>query len=100
VLHYFKCSINNFAKKDLFLLARTEPNGNSTHFVGLNGHDKKRSRISLWTAINVLHLGHLLFFGEYVLSFFGISEKHSIAGGIIIATSGFSLLTGFQEEKG
>jgi multiple antibiotic resistance protein len=45
---------------------------------------------------------YLLFFGEYVLSFFGISmEALRIAGGIVIATSGFSLLSGeFSKNRG
>lgn len=63
----------------------------------------ERSRISLWTAINVLIILIISFFmGKYVLSFFGISiDALRIAGGLIIVTSGFSLLTGnFKKHKG
>ncbi len=42
------------------------------------------------------------FIGQYVLIFFGISiDSLRIAGGIIIVSSGFSLLTGeFNKERG
>jgi len=42
------------------------------------------------------------FAGKYLLSFFGISlNSLKIAGGLIIASSGFALLTGkFSEHKG
>lgn len=42
------------------------------------------------------------FAGKYILSFFGISlNALKIAGGLIIASSGFALLTGkFREHKG
>lgn len=87
------------------LFSVLNPIGTVPIFVGLTMDDdkKERSRISLWTAINVfLILVISFFFGEYVLSFFGISiEALRIAGGIIIATSGFSLLTGnFNKKRG
>lgn len=87
------------------LFSVLNPIGTVPIFVGLTMDDdkKERSRISLWTAINVfIILVISFFFGEYVLSFFGISiEALRIAGGIIIATSGFSLLTGnFKKKRG
>jgi multiple antibiotic resistance protein len=87
------------------LFSVINPIGTVPIFVGLTMDDdeKERSRISLWTAINVfLILIISFFFGEYVLTFFGISiEALRIAGGIIIATSGFSLLTGnFKKKRG
>ncbi|WP_413999330.1 MarC family NAAT transporter [Flavobacterium sp. W1B] len=87
------------------LFSVLNPIGTIPIFVGLTQHDskKERSRISLWTAINVFIILVVSFFlGEYVLSFFGISiEALRIAGGIVIATSGFSLLTGkFNKKRG
>ncbi|RTY92311.1 MarC family NAAT transporter [Flavobacterium sp. GT3R68] len=87
------------------LFSVLNPIGTVPIFVGLTQHDDKRerSRISLWTAINVCIILIISFFvGEYVLSFFGISiEALRIAGGIVIATSGFSLLTGkFNKKRG
>jgi multiple antibiotic resistance protein len=74
-------------------------------FVGLTQNDTKqeRSRIALWAAINVLIILIISFFiGEYVLKFFGISiDALRIAGGLIIVSSGFSLLTGnFSKKRG
>jgi multiple antibiotic resistance protein len=73
--------------------------------VGLTQNDtkKERSRISLWTAINVFIILIVSFFiGQYVLLFFGISiDALRIAGGIIIVSSGFSLLSGkFTKKRG
>ena len=87
------------------LFSVLNPIGTVPIFVGLTMDDnaKERSRISLWTAINVFIILIISFFlGEYVLSFFGISiEALRIAGGIVIATSGFSLLTGnFNKKRG
>ena len=64
---------------------------------------KERSRVSLWTAANVFIILIISFFiGQYVLSFFGITiTALRIAGGIIIASSGFSLLNGkFSKNRG
>jgi MarC family membrane protein len=87
------------------LFSVINPIGTVPIFVGLTQDDdkKERSRISLWTAINVFVIMIISFFlGEYVLSFFGISmEALRIAGGIVIATSGFSLLSGqFNKKRG
>jgi len=64
---------------------------------------KERSNLSLRTAINVFIILTISFFiGEYVLTFFGITiSALRIAGGIIIASSGFSLLNGnFTKNRG
>ena len=59
--------------------------------------------IAFRTSINVLIILLISFFaGKYLLSFFGISlNSLKIAGGLIIASSGFALLTGsFSRHKG
>ena len=81
------------------------PIGTVPIFVGLTQDDdkKERSRISLWTAINVFIILIISFFiGQYVLAFFGITiNALRITGGVIIASSGFSLLNGrFNKNKG
>lgn len=102
----------NFAQKmELFLylfvalFSVLNPIGTVPIFVGLTQDDSKaeRSRISLWTAINVAIILLISFFvGQYALSFFGISiEALRIAGGLIIVGSGFSLLSGkFKRTRG
>ncbi len=87
------------------LFSVLNPLGAVPIFVGLTQDDSKqeRSRISLWTAINVFLILIISYFaGQYVLKFFGISiDALRIAGGIIIVTSGFSLLTGnFSKRRG
>ena len=85
------------------LFSVLNPIGTVPIFVGLTQHDtkKERSRISLWTAINVFIILIVCFFiGEYVLLFFGISiDALRIAGGIIIVNSGFALLSGKLTKK-
>ncbi|MBD3724833.1 MAG: MarC family NAAT transporter [Flavobacteriaceae bacterium] len=87
------------------LFSVINPLGAIPIFVGLTQDDSKqeRSRISLWTAVNVFIILMISYFaGKYVLAFFGISiDSLRIAGGIIIVSSGFSLLTGnFSKKKG
>jgi len=87
------------------LFSVLNPIGTVPIFVGLTQHDdkKERSRISLWTAIDVFLILIISFFvGQYVLDFFGISiDALRIAGGLIIVSSGFSLLTGkFKKTRG
>ncbi len=87
------------------LFSVLNPIGTVPIFVGLTQDDtkKERSRISLWTAINVFIILIISFFvGQYVLTFFGISiEALRIAGGLIIVGSGFSLLSGkFKKTRG
>jgi multiple antibiotic resistance protein len=96
---------------ELFLLSFAalfsimNPLGTIPLFVGLTQDNtmKERSQIAFWTAFNVLIILLLSFFvGKYILLFFGISlNSLKLAGGLIIASSGFALLTGkFREHKG
>lgn len=102
-----------FAEKrmDLFvyvfaaLFSVINPLGTVPIFVGLTQDhtSAERSRLSLFTAINVLVILIISFFtGRYILYFFGITiESLRIAGGLVITTSGFALLTGtFSKHKG
>jgi multiple antibiotic resistance protein len=87
------------------LFSVLNPIGTVPIFVGLTQNDTKteRSRISLWTSIDVFIILIISFFiGQYVLSFFGITiNALRITGGIIITSSGFSLLNGkFNKNKG
>ena len=87
------------------LFSVLNPIGTVPIFVGLTQFDdkKERSRISLWTAIDVFIILLIAFFiGQYVLTFFGITiNALRITGGIIIASSGFTLLNGkFNKNKG
>ncbi len=87
------------------LFSVLNPIGTVPIFVGLTQFDdkKERLRIALWTAINVCIILLISFFiGQYILSFFGITiNALRITGGIIIASSGFSLLNGqFNKNKG
>ncbi|HET8809683.1 MAG TPA: MarC family protein, partial [Flavobacteriaceae bacterium] len=96
---------------DLFIYAFAalfsvmNPLGTVPIFVGLTqeGTVKERSRTSLLTAVNIFVILTISFFtGKYLLAFFGISiESLRIAGGLIIVSSGFALLTGsFHKHKG
>ncbi|HEX8013705.1 MAG TPA: MarC family NAAT transporter [Flavobacterium sp.] len=85
------------------LFSVLNPIGTVPIFVGLTHDDSdiERSRISLWTAINVFIILIVSFFiGQYVLTFFGISiDALRIAGGLVILNSGFSLLSGKISKK-
>lgn len=87
------------------LFSVINPLGTVPVFVGLTSDEsvKERNKTSLLTAINVLVILIISFFaGTYLLAFFGISlNALRIAGGMIIVTSGFALLTGtFSKHKG
>lgn len=87
------------------LFSVINPLGTVPVFVGLTKDDTKQNRdkTSFWTAINVGLILLISFFaGKYVLQFFGISiNSLRMAGGLIITTSGFALLTGtFAKHKG
>jgi multiple antibiotic resistance protein len=79
------------------------PIGTVPIFVGLTQDysKKERSRVSLLTAFNVFIILAISFFiGQYVLTFFGITiTALKITGGIMIASSGFSLLNGRLSKK-
>ena len=87
------------------LFSVLNPIGTVPIFVGLTQdyNAKERAKVSLWTAIDVFIILIVSFFiGQYVLTFFGITiNALRISGGIIIATSGFTLLNGkFNKERG
>lgn len=87
------------------LFSVINPLGTLPIFIGLMKEKERRAinETAIWTAINTFIILIVSFFlGKYVLSFFGISlESLKIAGGIIIASSGFALLTGnFTRHKG
>ena len=87
------------------LFSVLNPLGTVPVFVGLTKDDTKhnRDKTSFWTSVNVCIILLISFFaGKYVLNFFGISiNSLRVAGGLIIATSGFALLTGsFTKHKG
>jgi multiple antibiotic resistance protein len=74
-------------------------------FIGLtkDKHKKEIISIAIWASFNTFIILVVSFFlGNYLLHFFGISlNSLRISGGIIIASSGFALLTGsFSKHKG
>lgn len=87
------------------LFSVINPLGTVPVFVGLTSDEstQERNRTSLLTTVNVIAILIISFFaGTYLLAFFGISlNALRIAGGMIIVTSGFALLTGtFSKHKG
>ncbi|MDO9261647.1 MAG: MarC family protein [Flavobacteriaceae bacterium] len=95
----------------LFLIALAaifsviNPLGTVPIFVGLTKAKTKKqiNKIAFSTAVNVFIILIISFFlGKFILVFFGISlNSLKIAGGLIIASSGFALLTGkFSQHKG
>ena len=87
------------------LFSVINPLGTVPIFVGLTQEysASERSKTSFLTAINIFVILLISFFtGRFILHFFGISiESLRIAGGLIIVTSGFALLTGsFSKHKG
>ena len=96
---------------ELFILFFTglfsvmNPFGTVPVFVGLTEDKNKleRNKIAFWTSLNVLIILLISFFaGKYILLFFGVTlNSLKIAGGLIIVSSGFALLTGdFNKHKG
>jgi len=87
------------------LFSVMNPFGTVPVFVSLTKDQsiKERSAIAFKASLNVLVILLISFFiGKYILVFFGISiNSLKIAGGLIITSSGFALLTGnFSEHKG
>lgn len=87
------------------LFSIMNPLGTVPIFVGLTQEEDtaERKKTALLTSINVLVILLVSFFlGKYLLQFFGISlNSLRIAGGLIIISSGFALLTGsFAKHKG
>lgn len=87
------------------LISVMNPFGTIPVFVGLTQDNtiRERNTIVLRTSLNVLIILLISFFaGKFLLLFFGISlNALKIAGGMIITSSGFALLTGeFSKHKG
>jgi len=87
------------------LISVMNPLGTVPVFVGLTNEYSvpDRNRIVFWSSFNVLIILLISFFaGKFILDFFGIKlTSLKIAGGLIIALSGFALLTGeFAKHKG
>lgn len=87
------------------LFSVINPLGTLPIFIGLTKEKERKqvTEIALRTSLNMVVILVVAFFlGKYLLSFFGISlESLKIAGGLIIASSGFALLTGnFTKHKG
>ncbi|MGB5988309.1 MAG: MarC family protein [Marinifilaceae bacterium] len=97
--------MNLFLLSFAALFSVINPLGTLPIFIGLTKDKQKKEVIStaLWTVINTFIILVISFFlGNYLLKFFGISlASLRITGGIIIASSGFALLTGnFSKHKG
>lgn len=87
------------------LISVMNPLGTVPIFVGLTKEYSvpDRNRVVFWSSFNVLIILLISFFaGKFILIFFGIKlASLKIAGGLIIALSGFALLTGeFSKHKG
>lgn len=87
------------------LFSVANPLGTMPIFIGIteNNTDSERNRIALKASFYMFIILAISFIGgKYIISFFGISiESLRIAGGLIIASSGFALLTGnFTKHKG
>ena len=87
------------------LFSVINPLGTVPVFVGLTRSESigERKRTALMTTVNVTVILVISFFaGTYLLNFFNISlNALRIAGGMIIMSSGFALLTGtFAKHKG
>lgn len=87
------------------LFSVINPLGTLPIFIGLtkDKHKREVKSIALWASLNTFIILLVSFFlGSYLLIFFGISiDSLRISGGIIIASSGFALLTGsFSKHKG
>ena len=81
------------------------PLGTVPIFVSLTEGDSQKeiNKTSLLASINVMVILIISFFaGKYVLAFFGISlSALKVAGGLVIASSGFALLKGeFSKNRG
>jgi len=96
---------------DLFLITFAalfsviNPLGTVPIFLGLTQEDSKESKnkTAFWASVNVFIILVISFFiGEVILDFFGISiDVLRIAGGIVICSSGFGLLSGtFSKRRG
>lgn len=96
---------------DLFLITFAalfsviNPLGSVPIFLGLTQGDSKeaKNKTALWASVNVFIILVISFFiGKIILNFFGISiDVLRIAGGVVICSSGFGLLSGtFSKRRG
>ncbi len=96
---------------DLFLITFAalfsviNPLGSVPIFLGLTQGDSKeaKKKTALWASINVFIILVISFLiGKIILNFFGISiDVLRIAGGVVICSSGFGLLSGtFSKRRG
>lgn len=96
---------------DLFLITFAalfsviNPLGTVPIFLGLTHGDNReaKNRTAFWASVNVFIILVVSFFiGQIILNFFGISiDVLRIAGGIVICSSGFGLLSGtFSKKRG
>lgn len=87
------------------LFSLINPLGTLPIFIGLtkDKSNKAITSVAIWAAINTFIILVVSFFlGNYLLDFFGITlSSLRISGGLIIASSGFALLSGnFSKHKG
>lgn len=87
------------------LISVINPLGTLPIFIGLMKDKEKRemNEVAIRTVLNVFVIMMIAFYcGQYILNFFGISlNSLKLAGGLIIASSGFALLSGnFSKHKG
>jgi len=87
------------------LFSVVNPLGTMPVFIGVTETNSRseRNRTALKASIYMfLILSVAYFAGKFIIQFFGVSiESLRIAGGLIIASSGFALLTGnFSKHKG
>lgn len=96
---------------DLFLITFAalfsviNPLGSVPIFLGLTQDDAKevKNKTAFWASVNVFIILVISFFiGKVILNFFGISiDVLRIAGGVVICSSGFGLLSGsFSKRRG
>lgn len=96
---------------DLFLITFAalfsviNPLGSVPIFLGLTQDDSKevKNKTAFWASVNVFIILVISFFiGKIILNFFGISiDVLRIAGGVVICSSGFGLLSGtFSKRRG
>ncbi len=87
------------------LISVINPLGTLPIFIGLTTDKDPRemNEIAIRTVLNVFVIMLVAFWGgQYILAFFGIGlSSLKLAGGLIIASSGFALLSGnFSKHKG
>lgn len=108
---FFSFKKNLFRAMDLFLITFAalfsviNPLGSVPIFLGLTQGDPKeaKNKTAFWASVNVFIILVISFFiGKVILNFFGISiDVLRIAGGVVICSSGFGLLSGtFSKRRG